>query len=400
MSGGLDRDAARALVGAPSVARLLAVLDQDGEETRIVGGAVRNTLIGLPAADIDLATTTLPEETMRRARAAGFKALPTGIKHGTVTVLIKRESFEVTTLREDIDTDGRHAVVRFGRDFAADARRRDFTINALSLDRAGEVHDHTGGLADLASRRIRFIGDAATRIREDYLRVLRFFRFQAQYGEGPIDRDGLAASIAARDELARISRERIRTELLKLVTARRGPEVAAIFEQAGLLGRLVPCLGDAGRLARSAGRPAIMRLGAYLVRTTADADHLKEALRLSKGEHGSLVAYARALTRLLSHEGEVDAAEAMRTAVLHSPRALASALAATNGERRPRVAPEAIELSGQLMSGDVLLPQFPLSGKEFLAAGAEPGPGLGRRLAAARAAWIAAGCPRDWRVGG
>src|SRR5437660_1425630 len=183
-----------------ALGKLMAVLDRDGEEARVVGGAVRNVLIGEPTGDIDVATTALPPEVMRRAQAAGFKAVPTGIEHGTVTIVVDHRPFEVTTLREDVETFGRHAVVRFGRDWRADAARRDFTINALSLSRDGVVHDYVGGLADIAVRRVRFIGQAAARIAEDYLRVLRFFRFHAADGSGLPDPEGLPACIDARHQ--------------------------------------------------------------------------------------------------------------------------------------------------------------------------------------------------------
>src|SRR3954452_4100597 len=166
---------------------LLAVLDGGGEEARVVGGAVRNAILAEPIAEIDVATTALPTEVVRRAQAAGFKAVPTGIEHGTVTVVVHGQPFEVTTLREDVETFGRHAKVAFGRDWKRDAERRDFTMNALSAARDGAVCDYVGGLADVAARRVRFIGDAAARIAEDYLRILRFFRFHAAYGEGAPD---------------------------------------------------------------------------------------------------------------------------------------------------------------------------------------------------------------------
>ncbi len=189
------------------LAKVLDALNGDGEETRVVGGAVRDLVLGLPVGEVDLATTALPEAVRRRAKASGFRTIPTGLSHGTVTVIAEGRTFETTTLREDIETDGRHAKVVFGRDFDADARRRDLTINALSLDRDGFVHDPVGGLADLAARRVRFIGDAGQRIREDYLRILRFFRFSARFGEGPLDAEGFAAAIrnrrGARPPLAR-----------------------------------------------------------------------------------------------------------------------------------------------------------------------------------------------------
>ena len=164
---------------APPLSDVLRVLDRAGEEARVVGGAVRNALLGEPLGDIDIATTALPDEVIRRAEAAGFKAVPTGIEHGTVTVVAAGRPFEVTTLREDVETFGRHAKVAFGRDWKRDAERRDFTLNALSAARDGTIHDYVGGLADIAVRRVRFIGDPASRIAEDYLRILRFFRFHA-----------------------------------------------------------------------------------------------------------------------------------------------------------------------------------------------------------------------------
>ncbi len=196
--------AAQRLLDDPRLATLFAALAKTGAETRVVGGAVRDALLGLPPHEIDLATSALPEAVLNASRAAGLKGVPTGIEHGTVTIVIAGAPFEVTTLREDVETDGRFAKVRFGGDFEQDAKRRDFTINALSLSPDGEIHDYAGGLADIAARRIRFIGDAATRIREDYLRILRFFRFNASHGEGPFDREGLHESIVARENLSRL----------------------------------------------------------------------------------------------------------------------------------------------------------------------------------------------------
>ena len=180
---------ARILADAPwlrsgPAGRVLALLNGDGEEARVIGGAVRNALLKLPVADIDIATTALPDEVIRRAQAAGIKSVPTGIEHGTVTLVVDKQPFEVTTLREDTETFGRKAKVAFGRDWVRDAERRDFTINGLSVDADGVVHDYVGGLADIEARRVRFIGDAGERIAEDYLRILRFFRIHAAYGDG------------------------------------------------------------------------------------------------------------------------------------------------------------------------------------------------------------------------
>src|SRR4051794_26384521 len=200
-----------------AAARVLALLNGDGEEARVIGGAVRNALLRVPIVDIDIATTALPDEVVRRAKAAGIKSVPTGIDHGTVTLVVDSHPFEVTTLREDTETFGRKAKVAFGRDWVADARRRDFTINALSVSSDSVVHDYVGGLQDIASRRVRFIGDAAQRIAEDYLRILRFFRIHSAFGAGAPDRDGYLACIAGRAGLATLSAERMRMELLKLL---------------------------------------------------------------------------------------------------------------------------------------------------------------------------------------
>src|SRR6476619_5340973 len=191
---------ARVLAEAPwlrsgPAARVLAVLNGGGEEARVVGGAVRNALLRLPTGDIDIATTAVPDEVVRRATAAGIKSVPTGIDHGTVTLVVGKHPFEVTTLREDTETFGRKARVAFGRDWVRDAERRDFTINGLSVDAGGVVHDHVGGLDDIAARRVRFIGDPAQRIAEDFLRILRVFRMHASYGVGEPDRDGYLACI-------------------------------------------------------------------------------------------------------------------------------------------------------------------------------------------------------------
>ncbi len=174
-------------LAAHSLQALFDALEQEGDTARVVGGAVRNTLFGLAVSDIDLSTTTPPGEVVRRVEKAGMKAVPTGIDHGTITVVAKGIAYEVTTLREDVETHGRHATVRFGRDWQRDAERRDFTMNALYADRNGNLFDPVGGLADLHARRVRFIGNPAARIAEDYLRILRFFRFHAQYGDGEPD---------------------------------------------------------------------------------------------------------------------------------------------------------------------------------------------------------------------
>lgn len=218
----------RSWLEASALKALMEAFNQGGNETRIVGGAVRDALLGEEIEDIDCATTAVPEEIVSIAEAVGFKAIPTGIDHGTITVVVENVAFEVTTLRADIDTDGRHATVEFSKSFEEDAKRRDFTMNALSIDAGGEVHDPIGGYRDLVHREVKFIGDAETRCHEDYLRVLRFFRFFAWYGAGRPDRDGLRAVVRTKSGLSTLSVERVWAELKKTLSA-PDPERAILW---------------------------------------------------------------------------------------------------------------------------------------------------------------------------
>src|SRR5689334_15329624 len=301
-----------------SLPQLLAVLDRDGEEARAVGGAVRNTLLGMPIAEVDIATTAVPEEVVKRVTAVGFKPVPTGIEHGTVTVVIEKHPFEVTTLRKDVETYGRHAKVEFGRDWKADAERRDFTINGLSATRDGTVYDYAGGLDDLAHRRVRFIGDPTKRIEEDYLRILRFFRFHAAYGAGHPDAAGLAACIAARKGFDQLSRERVRMELLKLLVATHATATLAVMAYAGLLLVVlggVSYLADFENVAKveatiGATPDPVRRLGALGVVIAEDAERLWQKLRLTNNEHERLASMAEGWRRMSPAFGE-NAAKAL-----------------------------------------------------------------------------------------
>jgi poly(A) polymerase len=393
MNGGRAGEIARFLA-QPALARLLQALDGNGEETRVIGGAVRNLLLGEPASDIDLATTALPDETIRRGRAAGFKTVPTGIEHGTVTLVTERTSFEVTTLRSDVETDGRRAKVVFGRDFAADALRRDFTINALGLGRDGTIHDYCSGLGDLAQRRVRFIGDAATRIREDYLRILRFFRFHARYGVGAPDAEGLRACIAGREGLAGLSRERVRAELLKLLVA---PGVVATIRAMAGAGLVMPVIGGVPHLARFAaiaeddgeGVHPAFRLAALTVSVGEDALRLRERLRLSNEEFDRIERIARALEGLGGHSGLPGIAALRQVAHGAGNDAAAAALVLLNASVRGESGGEVQRLIGELGR----TPRFEPTGKDVIGLGIPPGPRVGRALEAARRGWIEAGCP-------
>src|SRR5580692_6342191 len=273
-------------LGAPALARVLCLLNGGGEEARVVGGAARNALMASPLSDIDIATTAVPEEVMRRATAAGLKAVPTGIDHGTVTLVVDGVPFEVTTLRRDVETFGRKAKVAFGRDWKVDAERRDFTMNALSISPDGVVHDYVGGLADIEARRVRFIGDPARRIAEDYLRILRFFRFQASYAHGAPDAAGLHACIVARDGLQVLSRERVRAELMKLLLAPFAVPTLVVMAETGFIELLlggVPQLASFANMikveeAAGVAPDAVRRLAALGVLIAEDAERLRARL--------------------------------------------------------------------------------------------------------------------------
>ncbi|MCZ2328720.1 CCA tRNA nucleotidyltransferase [Bartonella sp. F02] len=219
---------------------LLHILSLHGEEARVVGGAVRNQLLGKPISDIDIATTCLPQQIIERAKEAGFKTIPTGIDFGTVTVVAGAHFYEVTTLRSDIETDGRHAKVAFSRDWTKDAERRDFTINALYCDADGRLYDYVEGLSDIASRTVRFIGIAEERIREDYLRILRFFRFFAWYGGGRPDAQGLKACVCLKQGLQKLSPERVWEEMKKIFCAPNPTRALLWMRQSGILTLIFP----------------------------------------------------------------------------------------------------------------------------------------------------------------
>ena len=382
------------------LARILALLDRDGEQARVVGGAVRNALLHEPLGDIDIATTARPEEVVRRVEAAGFKAVPTGIEHGTITVVADSHPFEVTTLREDVETYGRHARVAFGRDWRRDAERRDFTMNALFLSRDGTVHDYVGGQADIADRRVRFIGDSATRIAEDYLRILRFFRFHAAYGHGGHpDAQGLHACIVARAGLEMLSRERVRMEMLKLVLARHAVPTLAVMAETGLIEMVlggVPQLASLSNLIKleallSLPADPTRRIGALGVLVTEDAERLRERLRLTNAESERLASMGEAWWRIVAGMSE-QAARALLYRLRpenYLDRVLLAWSRAPEGAADPHW--HALATLPQRWSA----PAFPLKAADFMARGVEKGPRLGAAMRAAEEAWIAAEFPLE-----
>jgi poly(A) polymerase len=372
---------------------VFAALTGRGHQARAVGGAVRNALLGLTVGDVDIATTASPDEIIAAAQLAGLKAVPTGIAHGTVTVVVNHIPFEVTTLREDVATFGRHAQVAFTKDWVADARRRDFTINALYCGADGEVFDPLGGYVDLMARRVRFIGDARKRIREDYLRILRFFRFSAEYADHDIDIDGLAACVTEREGLALLSAERVRGELLRLLAATRAP---AMIEKMLEYGLIVDILGAAPRpalMARLAaiesqiGRTAdpVLRLAALAVEVSEDADRLQRRLRLSGEEHAKLLFASTRTPAIDPSIPEVAAKAALyhhsadeyRCRVLLAWARSQASISARSWQRR-------LELPDRWQP-----PEFPISGADVIALGVPAGPRVGCLLGAIEAWWIA-----------
>lgn len=275
-------------VNHPGTQALCTALAAAGYRALFVGGCVRNALLGAPVADIDIATDALPEIVSDIAEKAGFRVIPTGIEHGTVTVLAQGELHEVTTFRRDVETDGRRAVVAFSTAVEEDAARRDFTMNALYAAADGTVIDPLGGLPDLLARRVRFVGEAEARIREDYLRILRFFRFHAVYGDpqAGIDAEGLTACAANADGLDGLSRERIGAEMRKLLSARDPAPTVATMAQAGILARVLPG-SDARALAPLVHLEAEMPPRWQRRLAVLGGENPSEILRLSRTDSGS-----------------------------------------------------------------------------------------------------------------
>jgi poly(A) polymerase len=350
--------------GAPAV--LLALLDRDGEEARVVGGAVRNTLLS---------------------------------EHGTITVVADGRPHEVTTLREDVETDGRRAKVAFGRDWRRDAERRDFTMNALSVTADGTIYDYVGGLDDLAARRVRFIGEPATRIAEDYLRILRFFRFHAAYGHGAPDPAGLAACIAARRHLDRLSRERVRMEMLKLLVAAHAVPALAVMNEAGLLISVlagVPLLASLSNMTKieaalGLGPDPVRRLGALALFIVEDADRLRERLRLANAEHERLYAMADGWWRISAANAEQDGHAALYR--LGRERFTDRVLLAWT--RSPAGIADTAWHDLARLPERWTAPDFPLKAADLVSRGVAKGPALGMALRSAEEVWIAADFPTD-----
>jgi poly(A) polymerase len=379
-------------------ARVLALLNGEGEEARVVGGAVRNALLNVPTGDIDIATTALPTEVIRRAKSAGIKSVPTGIDHGTVTLVVDGHPFEITTLREDTETYGRKARVAFGRDWVGDARRRDFTINGLSVDADGVVHDHVGGLGDISARRVRFIGDPKERIAEDYLRILRFFRIHAAYGTGEPDRAGYLACIVAREGLATLSAERVRMEMLKLVVAEGAAGAVTAMSDGGLLLPIFGGVAYPGPFAAMISVERLLglepdpvrRLGALAVAVTEDARRVASKLRLTNAETKALDSMGHRWWRLAGMDEATARRRFYRLGADRYRDRLLLAWARAGAETDARAWQALATLPGRWNA-----PKFPLKAADFVARGIAEGPALGHVLTLAEDAWLAADFPLD-----
>lgn len=364
------------------MARLLDALGADEGLTRFVGGAVRDELLKLPVSDVDLATSLKPDEVVERLEAAKIKAVPTGIEHGTVTAVSNGHPFEVTSLRRDVETDGRRATVAFTDDWKEDAARRDFTMNALSADpRTGEIFDYFGGLDDLQARRVRFIGDPFERIAEDHLRILRFFRFHARFGEGAPDPEALEACTRRANDLMALSRERIADELIKLLpVADPLPTVAVMIERKILLPVLpeiepasVPRLQAlvAAELEAGVAPDALRRLAALLPRDPELAERVAVRLKLSTKARKRLACAATT---------DLDA----------NPQALAYFI-------RNECAIDRLLLAGQVDDAASIagwpVPRLPIGGGELIRRGLTAGPAVARTLRAIERRWVEEGFP-------
>ncbi|MBB3963658.1 CCA tRNA nucleotidyltransferase [Rhizobium metallidurans] len=385
----------------PALKRVFSLLNADGGEGRVVGGAVRNSLMGLGVSDIDVATTLTPDVVIERARAAGIKAVPTGVEHGTVTLVIDRKPFEVTTLRADVETDGRRATVAFSTDWQTDAERRDLTINALYVGESGEVVDLVGGLADIEKRNIRFIGDAATRIKEDYLRILRFFRFFAYYGSGRPDADGLRAAAAARSKLATLSAERVWSEMRKLLSAEDPGRALLWMRTVGALTEIlpetekwgidaIPALVATEKALRWTPDP-LLRLASIVPPDAKRLEAMAARLKLANAEAAVFKAWANAAP--INDEMSMAAFDRLlyRNSAEGITTRLRLALAVARGKAEGDMAEMArsARLNRLLDHANAWVkPSFPVNGGDVMAAGIAAGRQVGETLAALEHQWV------------
>ncbi|HWY62190.1 MAG TPA: CCA tRNA nucleotidyltransferase [Rhizomicrobium sp.] len=369
---------------------------------RFVGGAVRNALLGAPVADIDIAVPVPPEQTVHLLEAAGIKAIPTGFDHGTVTAIRNNRIFEVTSLRRDVATDGRHAVVSYTTEWDEDAARRDFTINALYAAADGEIFDYTGGLQDLIAGRVRFVGNASARIAEDYLRILRLFRFHAWYGKGEMDAEALRAAAEAKGGLKQLSGERIAKELQRLLECPNPAPVLRVMAASGILPELLPFALQLPRLERLIhidsdnlfAPDAMLRLAALLPDNLAAARAVADRLKLSGADRARLENLAGAADGALSNLPAIQVKNLLYKIgadVFRDRVRLAWAAAAPGANAIPWRMLMAVADAWKK-------PRFPLTGRDVMQAGVPQGPGVGEILDEVENWWIENDFPEDESV--
>jgi len=368
-----------------------SVMNALGGDARFVGGAVRNALLRQSVSDVDIATPLTPDEVIKRLQAAKLGAVPTGIEHGTVTAIANGKSFEVTTLRRDVATDGRRATVAFTTDWKEDAARRDFTMNALYASADGEIFDYFGGIADLEAGRVRFVGDATIRIREDYLRILRLFRFHAWYGRGEIDKDALHAAAAEKAGIAQLSGERISKEMLRLLEAENPVPVLRLMASSGILGEILPGNLLIPRLERLAQIDAnnfftpdpILRLASLLPDATS-ANAVADRFKLSNADRTRLEDVLGGKDRIVSY---LSIKEVRKLLYRLGPKAFKDR-ATLRWAEDPKDS-NAVQWRALLAVADAWdRPEFPLTGREVMNAGVPEGPLVGRILAEVEDWWI------------
>jgi poly(A) polymerase len=389
MTGFSGKLSLQAWMVAPETVRVMTALLEDGGEARFVGGCVRDALVNRKVLDIDIATKLKPEAVIERLARHKINYAPTGLKHGTVTAIVDGHPFEITTLRRDVATFGRHAEVEFTDDWTSDAARRDFTINAMSCTIDGDIFDPFGGVEDLRLGRVRFVGDPSTRIGEDILRILRFFRFYAHFGRGEPDAAAVRACATAAAQIPKLSAERIRQEILKLLDSDHCPAVWKLMVQCGVVAQFLPEAAAVQTLENLVqletghhdGAIVLRRLAAVLNVGGSDVPRIAQSLRLSNGQSAQLLKMIDPGVEVSLHMNDAEARQIVYRLGNDMTRNLLLLAAARTGDKGD------LERLYQTATA-FRIPRFPLQGQDLLELGYAPGPEMGKTLEAIETWWI------------